>query len=228
MGMTVHIITIDGPSGSGKGTLAAKIAAHYGFNLLDSGALYRLLGLSLFQRGLLDQIDSELEQCIECATHLDIEFKSSASITLIYLDGVDVTNIIRTEQVGEYASKVATVPELRKALFERQRAFIQAPGLVADGRDMATSIFPEAQAKIYLTASAESRAERRVKQLQGMGLDAKINDILSNIQARDKRDMERAVAPLKPAGDAYIIDSSNIGINEVFQLMVDYIDSRIQ
>ncbi|ATZ67222.1 (d)CMP kinase [Acinetobacter haemolyticus] len=226
--MTVHIITIDGPSGSGKGTLAAKIAAHYGFNLLDSGALYRLLGLSLFQRGLLDQIDSELEQCIECATHLDIEFKSSASITLIYLDGVDVTNIIRTEQVGEYASKVATVPELRKALFERQRAFIQAPGLVADGRDMATSIFPEAQAKIYLTASAESRAERRVKQLQGMGLDAKINDILSNIQARDKRDMERAVAPLKPAGDAYIIDSSNIGINEVFQLMVDYIDSRIQ
>lgn len=228
MGMTVHIITIDGPSGSGKGTLAAKIAAHYGFNLLDSGALYRLLGLSLFQRRLLDQIDSELEQCIECATHLDIEFKSSASVTLIYLDGVDVTNIIRTEQVGEYASKVATVPELRKALFERQRAFIQAPGLVADGRDMATSIFPEAQAKIYLTASAESRAERRVKQLQGMGLDAKINDILSNIQARDKRDMERAVAPLKPAGDAYIIDSSNIGINEVFQLMVDYIDSRIQ
>lgn len=226
--MTVNIITIDGPSGSGKGTLAAKIAAHYGFNLLDSGALYRLLGLSLFQRGLLDQIDSELEQCIECATHLDIEFKSSASVTLIYLDGVDVTNIIRTEQVGEYASKVATVPELRKALFERQRAFIQAPGLVADGRDMATSIFPEAQAKIYLTASAESRAERRVKQLQGMGLDAKINDILSNIQARDKRDMERAVAPLKPADDAYIIDSSNIGINEVFQLMVDYIDSRIE
>ena len=226
--MTVQIIAIDGPSGSGKGTLAAKIAAHYQYYLLDSGALYRLLGLSLFQRGLLDQIDSELEQCIECATHLDIEFKSSASITLIYLDGVDVTNIIRTEQVGEYASKVATVPELRKALFERQRAFIQAPGLVADGRDMATSIFPEAQAKIYLTASAESRAERRVKQLQGMGLDAKINDILSNIQARDKRDMERAVAPLKPAGDAYIIDSSNIGINEVFQLMVDYIDSRIQ
>ncbi len=226
--MTVHIITIDGPSGSGKGTLAAKIAAHYGFNLLDSGALYRLLGLSLFQRGLLDQIDSKLEQCIECATHLAIEFKSSVSATLIYLDGVDVTNVIRTEQVGEYASKVATVPELRKALFERQRAFIQAPGLVADGRDMATSIFPEAQAKIYLTASAESRAERRVKQLQGMGLDAKINDILSNIQARDKRDMERAVAPLKPADDAYIIDSSNIGINEVFQLMVDYIDSRIQ
>lgn len=226
--MTVHIITIDGPSGSGKGTLAAKIAAHYGFNLLDSGALYRLLGLSLFQHGLLDQLDTKLEKCVEYATQLDIEFKSTEAATLVFLEGVDVTNTIRTEQVGEYASKVATVPELRKALFERQRAFIQAPGLVADGRDMATSIFPEAQAKIYLTASAESRAERRVKQLQGMGLDAKISDILSNIQARDKRDMERTVAPLKPAEDAYVIDSSTIGINEVFQLMVDYIDSRIQ
>ncbi|MBC9228593.1 (d)CMP kinase [bacterium SPL81] len=226
--MTVHIITIDGPSGSGKGTLAAKIAAHYHFNLLDSGALYRLLGLSLFQHGLLDQIDANLDQCVEYATHLDIEFKTTESATLIFLEGVDVTNTIRTEQVGEYASKVATVPELRKALFERQRAFIQPPGLVADGRDMATSIFPEAQAKIYLTASAESRAERRVKQLQGMGLDAKISDILSNIEARDKRDMERKVAPLKPAEGAYIIDSSTIGINEVFQLMVDYINSRIK
>lgn len=226
--MTVHIITIDGPSGSGKGTLAAKIAAHYGFNLLDSGALYRLLGLSLFQHGLLDQLHNKLEQCVEYATQLDIEFKSTEAATLVFLEGVDVTNTIRTEQVGEYASKVATVPELRKALFERQRAFIQAPGLVADGRDMATSIFPEAQAKIYLTASAESRAERRVKQLQGMGLDAKISDILSNIQARDKRDMERTVAPLKPAEDAYVIDSSTIGIDEVFQLMVEYIDSRIQ
>jgi len=182
----------------------------------------------LFQHGLLDQLDSKLEQCVDYATQLDIEFKSTEAATLVFLEGIDVTNTIRTEQVGEYASKVATVPELRKALFERQRAFIQAPGLVADGRDMATSIFPEAQAKIYLTASAESRAERRVKQLQGMGLDAKISDILSNIQARDKRDMERTVAPLKPAEDAYVIDSSTIGINEVFQLMVDYIDSRIQ
>ncbi len=225
--MTVQIITIDGPSGSGKGTLAAKIAAYYGFNLLDSGALYRLLGLSLFQKGLLDQIEARLEQCVDDAIHLDIEFSSNETATQVLLEGRDVTNIIRTEQVGEYASKVATVPELRKALFERQRAFIQHPGLVADGRDMATSIFPEAQAKLYLTASAESRAERRVKQLQGMGLDAKISDILSNIQARDKRDMEREVAPLKPAEDAYIIDSSTIGIDEVFKLMVDYIDSRI-
>lgn len=225
--MTVQIITIDGPSGSGKGTLAAKIAAHYQYHLLDSGALYRLLGLSLFQQGMLDQIESNLAQCIDVALNLDIVFKSVNNATLIYLNGVDVTQVIRTEQVGEYASKVAVIPELRNALFERQRAFIQSPGLVADGRDMATAIFPEAQAKLYLTASAQSRAERRVKQLQGMGLDAKIGDILFNIQARDKRDMERTVAPLKPAEDAYIIDSSALGIDGVFQLMVDYIDSCI-
>lgn len=225
--MTVQIITIDGPSGSGKGTLAAKIAAHYQYHLLDSGALYRLLGLSLFQQGMLDQIESNLAQCIDVALNLDIVFKSVNNATLIYLNDVDVTQVIRTEQVGEYASKVAVIPELRNALFERQRAFIQSPGLVADGRDMATAIFPEAQAKLYLTASAQSRAERRVKQLQGMGLDAKIGDILFNIQARDKRDMERTVAPLKPAEDAYIIDSSALGIDGVFQLMVDYIDSCI-
>lgn len=225
--MTVQIITIDGPSGSGKGTLAAKLAAHYQFHLLDSGALYRLLGLSLHQQGLLDCLDSKLEQCVKIATNLDIKFVTTESGTRVELDGEDVTQTIRTERVGEFASKVAVVPELRAALLERQRAFAQAPGLVADGRDMATSIFPEAQAKIYLTASAESRAERRVKQLQGMGLDVKMNDILANIQARDKRDMERTVAPLKPAADAYIIDSSELNINEVFKLMTHFVDKQL-
>ena len=225
--MTVQIITIDGPSGSGKGTLAAKLAAHYQFHLLDSGALYRLLGLALHKQDLLDQLDTQLNQCVAIATQLNIQFVTQPEGTQVLLDGEDVTQTIRSERVGEYASKVAAVPELRTALLARQHAFAQAPGLVADGRDMATSIFPDAQAKIYLTASAESRAQRRVKQLQGMGLDAKINDILANIQARDKRDMEREVAPLKPAEDAYIIDSSTIGIDEVFKLMVDYIDSRI-
>lgn len=224
--MTVQIITIDGPSGSGKGTLAAKLAAHYQYHLLDSGALYRLLGLSLHKHDLLEKLDSQLDECIQYARQLDIKFETSTSGILVFLDGEDVSQTIRTERVGEYASKVAVVPELRQALFERQRAFAQSPGLVADGRDMATSIFPEANAKIYLTASAESRAERRVKQLQGMGLDAKINDILANIQARDKRDMEREVAPLKPAKDAYIIDSSELTIDQGFKLMVDYVDSR--
>ncbi|WP_130802684.1 (d)CMP kinase [Acinetobacter ihumii] len=226
--MTVHIITIDGPSGSGKGTLAAKMAKHYGYHLLDSGALYRLLGLSLHQKELLDALDTRLDECVEIATHLDIKFETKDETTAIILDGVDVTQTIRTERVGEFASKVATIPELRKALFDRQRAFIQSPGLVADGRDMATAIFPEAQAKIYLTASAESRAERRVKQLQAMGLDVKMSDILANIQARDKRDMERAVAPLRPAQDAYQIDSSDLSIDEVFELMTRYVNSRIE
>ena len=225
--MTVQIITIDGPSGSGKGTLAAKLAAHYQFHLLDSGALYRLLGLALHKQDLLDQLDTQLNQCVAIATQLNIQFVTQLDGTQVLLDGEDVTQTIRSERVGEYASKVAAVPELRTALLARQHAFAQAPGLVADGRDMATSIFPDAQAKIYLTASAESRAQRRVKQLQGMGLDAKINDILANIEARDKRDMERTVAPLKPAADAYIIDSSDLNIDEVFKLMTTYVDQQL-
>ena len=225
--MTVNIITIDGPSGSGKGTLAAKLAAHYQYHLLDSGALYRLLGLSLHNQDLLEKLDSELTKCAEIATNLDIKFVTTGASIQVLLDGEDVTQTIRTEHVGEFASKVAVIPELRAALLARQHAFAQAPGLVADGRDMATAIFPEAQAKIYLTASAQSRAQRRVNQLQGMGLDVKINDILANIEARDKRDMERAIAPLKPATDAYIIDSSELSIDEVFKLMTNFVDKQL-
>ncbi|UIJ74677.1 (d)CMP kinase [Acinetobacter sp. SH20PTE14] len=225
--MTVQIITIDGPSGSGKGTLAAKIAAHYQFHLLDSGALYRLLGLSLHKQDLIDALDSKLDECVKIATNLDIQFVTNEAGVSVLLDGEDVSKVIRTERVGEFASKVAAIPALRTALLERQHAFAQEPGLVADGRDMATTIFPNAQAKIYLTASAQSRAERRVNQLQAMGVDVKINDILANIEARDKRDMERAVAPLKPAPDAYFIDSSTLSIDEVFTLMTNYIDQQL-
>jgi CMP/dCMP kinase len=225
--MTIHIITIDGPSGSGKGTLAAKLAAHYQFHLLDSGALYRLLGLSLNKNNLLNQFDTHLDQCVELAKNLDIVFEGTSSGIRILLDAEDVTTTIRTEEVGAWASQVAAIPALRAALVDRQHAFAQLPGLVADGRDMATTIFPQAQAKIYLTASAQSRAERRVNQLQAMGQNVKINDILANIEERDKRDMERTVAPLKPAADAYIIDSSNLSINEVFQQMVTYIDDQL-
>ncbi len=226
--MKVQIITIDGPSGSGKGTLAAKLAQHYQFHLLDSGALYRLLGLALQQRDLLENIDNNLLQCIDIAENLDIQFIGTTFSVKVYLDGIDVSQQIRTEEIGECASKVAAIPELRSALVARQHAFAQEPGLVADGRDMATTIFPQAQAKIYLTASAQSRAQRRVNQLHTMGLDAKMNDILSHIEARDKRDMERSVAPLKPATDAYIIDSSDLTIEQVFERMVAYIDLQLK
>lgn len=222
--MTVNIITIDGPSGSGKGTLAAKIAEHYGYHLLDSGAIYRLLGLSLFHRQLLDQLEQHIDACVKVATDLDIQFQGSEQGLVVRLEGQDVSQAIRTETVGEYASRVAAVPELRAALLERQRNFAQLPGLVADGRDMATTVFPEAKVKIFLTASAQSRAERRVKQLQSMGVDANITAILANIEARDKRDMERSVAPLKPAINAKIIDSSDLTIAQVFEEMTVYID----
>lgn len=225
--METKIITIDGPSGSGKGTLATKISQYYGFHLLDSGALYRLLGLSLAQKNYIDQLDKKLQESIHTAIHLDIRFEPTAQGILIFLDQNDVTQAIRNEQVGEYASKVAAIPQLRDALLKRQHYFAQAPGLVADGRDMGTVIFPNASAKIYLTASAQSRAERRYKQLQGMGQDVKIEATLANIEARDKRDIERAVAPLKPAQDAFIIDSSSLSINEVFAQMTRFIDSKI-
>lgn len=224
--MTV-IITIDGPSGSGKGTLALRLAEHYGYALLDSGAIYRLLGLALFNQNLLDKLDTHLEQCEQIATQLDIAFKQGASGIDVYLDGELVTDKIRSETVGEYASKVAIIPSLRTALLQRQKDFAQGKGLIADGRDMGTVVFPDAQAKLYLTASAQSRAERRVKQLQALQQNVNIDDILAQIQARDKRDAERSVSPTKPADDAYIIDSSSLSIDEVFQRMVTYIDSRI-
>ncbi len=224
--MSVFVITIDGPSGSGKGTLASRIAQHFGYHFLDSGALYRLLGLAAHEAGLLTE-PLQFAELEHLAAHLDIEFITSAGQpTQIYLNKQDVTDKIRTEEVGTMASTVAVIPSLRKALFKRQQDFAQAPGLVADGRDMGTVVFPQAPAKIYLTASAEARAERRVKQLQAMGVNAKIDAILADLQARDKRDMERSIAPLKPAADALLVDSSNLNIDQVFNMLVDYINRQ--
>lgn len=225
--MSVFVITIDGPSGSGKGTLASKLAQHYGFHFLDSGALYRLLGLAASQAKLLQE-PLNLPALEQLAASLDIEFKvQDSQSTQIFLNRQDVTDQIRTEQVGSMASRVAVIPSLRDALFKRQRDFARAPGLVADGRDMGTVVFPEAPAKVYLTASAEARAARRVKQLQGMGVDAKIDAILADLQARDKRDMERTIAPLKPAHDALVIDSSALSIDQVLKTLIEYIDSKL-
>lgn len=223
--MSAFIITIDGPSGSGKGTIASKLAQHYGYHLLDSGALYRLLGLAAQQAGLI-QDTLDVAALTALAQQIDIRFVTESQKIKTLLNGEDVSEKIRTETVGELASIVAAVPALRTALFKRQQDFAQPPGLVADGRDMGTVVFPQAPAKIYLTASAEARAERRVKQLQGMGENVKIDVILADIQARDKRDMERTVAPLKPADDAFMLDSSSLGIDEVLHSLIQYIDEK--
>ena len=224
------IITIDGPSGSGKGTLAARLAVHYGFHLLDSGALYRLLGLAAQQRGLLTQLmqPESLAALTDLAKNLDIQFVPDQKQRLtVLLDRQDVTEQIRTEQIGLLASKVAVIPEVREALLIRQRDFAQLPGLVADGRDMGTVVFTEAPVKIYLTASAEARASRRVKQLQGLGLNASMQEILCDLLARDKRDMERSIAPLRAASDAFSIDSSDLGIEAVFDALVAFADRKL-
>lgn len=225
MSRTIPIITIDGPSGSGKGTLAARLAHHYSFHLLDSGALYRVLGLSLDQRGLINHLESH--EAYQHARQLAVCFQTSDTGIKIALNGQDVSDIIRTEHIGRLASQVAAIAPLRQALLDRQRDCAKLPGLVADGRDMGTLVFPNACAKLFLTASLVSRAQRRFNQLQALDNTVRIDAILADLEARDARDMQRAVAPLLPASDAFIIDSSALGIDEVFEKMRQYIDARL-
>lgn len=221
------IITIDGPSGSGKGTLAAKLAVHYGFALLDSGALYRLLGLAAHRLGLLDQSPLDVAALANLARGLDIAFVPDEQQNLaVLLDGADVSTAIRSEQAGIHASQVAALGDVRAALLQRQHDFAGQRGLVADGRDMGTVVFPHAPVKIYLTASAEARAERRYKQLQNRGVTADYGQILADLQERDRRDTERTVAPLRPAEDALMIDCSAMGIDAVFAQMTAYADAK--
>lgn len=213
--LTGPIITVDGPSGAGKGTLCQMLAAKLNWALLDSGALYRVTALAAKQHAVAMDNEAGLEAI---AAHLDVQFQVSADQAgvQVILEGENVTSNLRTEETGAIASQVAAVNAVRAALLERQRAFQQEPGLIADGRDMGTVVFPRAELKVYLTASAEERGQRRYKQLLESGNNANLDQIIEDIRARDDRDMNRAVAPLKPAEDAIVIDSTSMSIEAVF------------
>jgi len=212
----VPVITIDGPTASGKGTVASRVAERLSFHLLDSGALYRLTALQALRR----EVELRDEHAIaKLAEHLPARFQGEH----IYLAQEDVTHAIRAEEVGNMASKIAALPTVRQALFGLQLGFRQTPGLVADGRDMGTVIFPAAKLKVFLTASVEARAQRRYKQLIDKGFSANMNDLLADLQARDERDTNRAVAPLAPASDAHLLDTSEMGVDQaVEQVMAWY------
>ena len=218
------VITIDGPSGSGKGTIARLLARELGYHFLDSGALYRLLAFAAEQRAIA--LDDE-PSLVELAGKLDIVFPADGGEDDVLLDGENIGSLIRTEAAGAGASKVASLPKVRTALLQRQRDFRSSPGLVADGRDMGTVVFPDAGAKIYLIASAEERARRRCKQLKEKGLDADYSAVVADIQARDERDMNRPVAPLKPAEDAKSVDTSELDIPATLQRVRDLLKNRL-
>lgn len=219
------VLCIDGPSGSGKGTITQLVANALGWAILDSGALYRLTAIS----GLRNGVDFSDELALaSLAAMLDCEFRASqdGEPVKVYLDGVDVTAELRLETTGNNASKVAVLPKVREALLQRQRDFQQLPGLVADGRDMGTVVFPDAPFKIFLTASAQARAERRYQQLKMQGEDVRIATLLQEIEARDARDMNREAAPLKAADDAITIDTTEFSIEQVLEKVLSLVNPQ--
>ena len=226
MDQSVPVLTIDGPSGSGKGTISRAVAQKLGWHYLDSGALYRAVGVAA---GWADEDFSDHVALMRRAFDTVIEFRTSgAGEPRVIVDGVDATDELRTETAGAAASAIAALPEVRAALFEKQRAFRRPPGLVADGRDMGTVIFPDAQYKVFLTASAEERAERRYNQLKQKGLEVNIDGLLREILARDARDAQRAVAPLKPAFDAVIVDTTGVSIEAVVERVLDLLPESLR
>lgn len=222
---SVPVITIDGPTGSGKGTVARRVAKTLGFGLLDSGAIYRVLAVAAARQSILQE---DVDALVALVGTLDIAFgEDGQGAECITLHGQDITREVRLETTGEKASRIAPQPQIRSALLTLQRQFRQAPGLVADGRDMGTVVFPDAVCKVFLTASAAARAERRYKQLKEKGFDGSLATLFDDIAQRDARDATRAVAPLRPAADAFQIDSTALGIDEVVQRVLDLANQRI-
>ncbi|MCC4263815.1 (d)CMP kinase [Oceanimonas baumannii] len=213
------VITVDGPGGAGKGTLCQLLAEQLKWNLLDSGAIYRVLALAALHHNVDLNDEAGL---MPLAAHLDVQFPTAGGEIRVILEGEDVSRDIRTQEVADAASKVAAFPRVREALLRRQRAFRSKPGLIADGRDMGTVVFQDAEVKIFLDASAEERASRRFKQLQEKGFDVSFDRLLSEIQERDDRDRNRAVAPLKAAEDALVIDSTDLTIAEVLDRVLSH------
>lgn len=219
------VITIDGPSGAGKGTLAKRLAQKLNWHLLDSGAIYRVLALAATHH----DIDLASEDALSSlAAHLDVQFTTTDDLQVrVVLEGEDVGRSIRTEQCSAAASRIASFPRVREALLRRQRSFREAPGLIADGRDMGTVVFPDAQLKFFLDASAQERANRRFAQLQSAGQSVSIAQILNDIQARDERDRNRAVAPLRPAEDALVLDTTHLDIDSVTEQVLAVVRERL-
>lgn len=221
------VITIDGPSGSGKGTVSRMLSQKLGWSILDSGAIYRVLALASMHHQIAPENEESL---VPLAAHLDVQFIADEMTgnSKIILEGEDVTHAIRSEEVGGHASKIASLPRVREALLRRQRAFREPPGLVADGRDMGTIVFPNADVKIFLTADAEERAKRRYLELKGKGADVKLDALLTDLKVRDERDKNRETAPLIPAEDAYVIDSTDLTISQVLDAVLNYTHSKLR
>ena len=225
MTAAIPVITLDGPGGVGKGTLSRLLAQSLGWHLLDSGAIYRALAYAAREQGIADQ---DVHALVALARALPLRFQGDAGQTRVFLAGEPIDEVIRQPEIGEMASRLAVHPPVRAALLDRQRAFRAAPGLIADGRDMGTVVFPDAPLKVFLTASVEERAKRRLKQLNEQGVNASLSAVKTEIAARDERDQRRSVAPLQPAADARVLDTSRQAVSETLSILKGWIKDTFE
>jgi cytidylate kinase len=224
MADSAPVLTLDGPSGVGKGTLCCMLASELGWHILDSGSLYRLVALVVDRSGVLD----DDTQIVEIARTMKVKHVAEDGQLKVFLDTEDVSDKIRSEKIGEIASRIAVIPELRQALLTRQRVCERLPGLVADGRDMGTMVFPRAELKIFLTASQDVRAKRRYKQLKGKGIDANLPQLVIELKQRDERDASRTESPLVAADDAVVVDTTSLSVEDVFNEVMKLVERRFK